>query len=171
MFKKPYLFPYLWGFLWKLQNLARKNSSKKLWIWILIYAKEHNINQLEVLKMVKEPCMCLKAAIRLWTFWSDGRWCLFLVSRRKKKAVICEVSSFSLPNNCTILFDKMVYIGTTKNAQKMFSSPWSHGYKGKSASFNHKSFWFNTEEISEIYRSCWVIELFFKWMNQHVEMK
>ncbi|WP_144463809.1 transposase, partial [Siminovitchia fortis] len=39
----------------------------------------------------------------------------FFVSRLKKNAVIREVETFAVPEDSTVLSDKMVYIGSTQN--------------------------------------------------------
>ncbi len=39
----------------------------------------------------------------------------FFVSRLKKNAVTREVETFSIPEDSTVLSDKMVYIGSTQN--------------------------------------------------------
>src|SRR5690606_13224909 len=96
----------------------------------------------------------------------------FFVSRLKKNAVIREVESFSLPEDSGVISDKLVYIGTTQNrAENLFRLLEVEDTKGNILRLITNRFDLNAEEISEIYRSRWAIELFFKWLKQHVEIK
>src|SRR5690606_14885283 len=89
---------------------------------IMTTAKEHDRNQLEVLVDDKEAMYVFDRAYvdyeRFDRMTDDG---YFFVSRLKKNAVIHEVEAFSLPDDCTVLSDKMVYIGTIQNrAENLF---------------------------------------------------
>ncbi|NGP46939.1 IS4 family transposase, partial [Bacillaceae bacterium SIJ1] len=140
---------------------------------IITTAKGHDRNQLEVLVDDKEAMYVFDRGYvdydRFDRMTDDG---YFFVSRLKKNAVIREVESFSLPNDSPILSDKMVYIGTAQNrAENLFRLFEVADTKGNILRLITNRFDLDAEEISEIYRSHWDIELFFKWLKQHVEIK
>lgn len=140
---------------------------------VITTAKEHDRNQLEVLVDDKDAMYVFDRGYvdyeRFDRMTDDG---YFFVSRLKKNAFIREVESFSLPNDCTVLSDKMVYIGTTQNrTENVFRLLEVIDTKGNNLRLITNRFDVSAEEISEIYRSRWAIELFFKWLKQHVEIK
>lgn len=96
----------------------------------------------------------------------------FFLSRLKKNAFIREVESFSLPDDSTVLSDKMVYIGTSQNrAENVFRLLEVVDTKGNILRLITNRFDLSAKEISDMYRSRWAIELFFKWLKQHVKIK
>jgi IS4 transposase len=140
---------------------------------VITTAKEHDRTQLEVLVDDKEAMYVFDRGYvdyeRFDRMTDDG---YFFVSRLKKNAVIREVSSFTLPNDCPVLSDKMVYIGSTQNrTENVFRLLEVVDTKGNLLRLITNRFDLKPEEISEIYRSRWAIELFFKWLKQHVEIK
>lgn len=77
-----------------------------------------------------------------------------------------------VPDDCPVLSDKMVYICTTQNrAESAFRLLEVADTKGNILRLITNRFDLGAEEISDIYRSRWGIELFFKWLKQHVEIK
>lgn len=140
---------------------------------VITTAKEHDRNQLEVLVDDKESMYVFDRGYvdyeRFDRMTDDG---YFFVSRIKKNAVIREVETFSAPEDSTVLSDKMVYIGSTQNrAENVFRLLEVVDTKGNILRLITNRFDLDSEEISEIYRSRWAIELFFKWLKQHVEIK
>ena len=66
----------------------------------------------------------------------------------------------------------MVYIGTTQSREEtLFRFLEVEDTKGDILRLITNRFDLDAEEISEIYCSHWVIELFFKWLKQYVEIK
>src|SRR5690606_1042158 len=132
---------------------------------VITNAVEHDRGQLEVFLDDKE-CMYVfdRGYVdyeRFDRMTDDG---YFFVSRLKKNAVIREVESFSLPEGSTVLSDKMVYIGTSQNrAENLFRLLEVADTKGNVLRLITNRFDLKADEISEIYRSRWAIELFFKW--------
>jgi len=140
---------------------------------VITTAKEHDRNQLEVLVDDQEAMYVFDRGYvdyeRFDRMTDDG---YFFVSRLKKNAVIREVYTFSLPDDCHVLSDKMVYIGTTQNrTENVYRLLEVMDTKGNLLRFITNRFDLKPEEISDIYRSRWAIELFFKWLKQHVEIK
>src|SRR5699024_9690877 len=79
---------------------------------------------------------------------------------------------FRCPEDSNVLSDKMVYIGTTqKRAENIFRLVEVVDTKGNILRLITNRFDLDADEISDIYRSRWTIELFFKWLKQHVEIK
>ncbi|WP_145453239.1 transposase, partial [Staphylococcus epidermidis] len=79
-------------------------------------AKEHDRNQLEILVDDKDAMYVFDRGYvdyeRFDRMTDEG---FFFVSRLKKNAVIREVETFAVPEDSTVLSDKMVYIGSTQN--------------------------------------------------------
>ncbi|MTW88392.1 IS4 family transposase [Virgibacillus dakarensis] len=140
---------------------------------VITVAKEHDRNQLEVLVDDKEAMYVFDRGYmdyeRFDRMTDDG---YFFVSRLKKNAVIREVCSFSVPAESTVLTDRMVYIGSTqKRCENVFRLLEVMDTKGNILRLITNRFDLEPQEISDIYRSRWAIELFFKWLKQHVEIK
>jgi|SRR5690625_1045301 len=94
------------------------------------------------------------------------------VSRLKKNAVIREVETFSVPEDSTVISDRMVYIGSTQNrTENIFRLLEVEDTKGNILRLITNRFDLGPDEISEIYRQRWAIELFLKWLKQHVKIK
>ena len=90
----------------------------------------------------------------------------FFLSRLRKNAFIQAVDEFKLPEDSTVLSDQMVLIGTTQNrAENYFRLVKVEDTKGNILQLITNRFDLSSEEISEMYKSRWAIELFFKWMK------
>ena len=71
-----------------------------------------------------------------------------------------------------MLADKLVYIGsTTTRTENVFHIVDILDSDGKVMRLITNRFDSLADEISEIYRSRWAIELFFKWIKQHVKIR
>lgn len=82
------------------------------------------------------------------------------------------LESLELPEDSLVLSDEMVVIGTTQNRSenvirllKVLDS------KGNQLNLLTNRFDLSADEIAELYKSRWAIELFFKWMKQHLNIK
>lgn len=140
---------------------------------VMTNAKEHDRGQLEVLVDDKEAMYVFDRGYvdykRFDSFTDDG---LFFVCRLKKNAVVSIVDEFELPEGSPVLSDKMVHIGsTTTRTENVFRIVDIIDSRGKEMRLITNRFDISADEISEIYRSRWAIELFFKWIKQHVKIK
>ena len=140
---------------------------------IMTTAKEHDRNQLEIMVDDKECMYVFDRGYldyeRFDRMTDDG---YFFLTRLKKNAVIREVYNFKLPEDTLVLSDQMVLIGTTQNrAENYFRLIRVLDSKGNDLQLITNRFDLNAEEISEMYKSRWAIELFFKWIKQHLNIK
>lgn len=141
---------------------------------VITNAKEHDRNQLEVLVDDKECMYVFDRGYldyeRFDRMTDDG---YFFLSRLRKNAFIRVVGDdFELPHDSTVLSDQMVLIGTSQNrAENYFRLVKVEDTKGNILQLVTNRFDLSADEISEMYKSRWAIELFFKWMKQHVNIK
>ena len=140
---------------------------------MLTTAKEHDRGQLEIMVDDKECMYVFDRGYldyeRFDRMTDDG---YFFLSRLRKNAVIREVYDFKLSENSTVLSDQMVLIGTTQNrTENYFRLLRVIDSKGNELQLLTNRFDLSAEEISEMYKSRWAIELFFKWIKQHLSIK
>jgi IS4 transposase len=140
---------------------------------ILTTAKEHDRGQLEVMVDDKECMYVFDRGYldyeRFDRMTDDG---YFFLSRLRKNAVVREVYDFKLPEDVSVLSDQMVLIGTAQNrAENYFRLLKVKDSKGNELHLITNRFDLSAEEISEMYKSRWAIELFFKWIKQHLSIK
>lgn len=139
---------------------------------VLTNAKEHDRGQLEVLVDDKE-CMYVfdRGYLDYERFDHMTDEGFFFVSRLRKNAITRVVEPFNLPENSTVFSDEMILIGTTQNrAENLFRLIKVLDTKGKELHLITNRFDLSADEIAELYKSRWAIELFFKWMKQHLNM-
>ena len=140
---------------------------------LITTAKEHDRGQLEVMVDDKECMYVFDRGYldyeRFDRMTDDG---YFFLSRLRKNAVIREVYDFKLPEETAVLSDQMVMIGTPQNrAENYFRLLKVIDSKGNELHLITNRFGLSAEEISEMYKSRWAIELFFKWIKQHLSIK
>ena len=96
----------------------------------------------------------------------------YFVSRLRKNAVVRVLDTFPVPEDSNVLSDKMVAIGTTQNrSENVFRRLKLVDTKGNELVLITNRFDLDADEIAEIYKSRWAIELFFKWIKQHLSIK
>lgn len=140
---------------------------------VLTNAKDHDRGQLEVLIDDKE-CMYVfdRGYLDYERFDRMTDEGFFFVSRLRKNAVIRVVEPFDLREESAVLSDEMILIGTTQNrAENAFRLIKVLDSKGNELHLITNRFDLSADEIAEMYKSRWAIELFFKWMKQHLNIK
>ncbi|WP_230130278.1 IS4 family transposase [Bacillus sp. CECT 9360] len=140
---------------------------------VMTTASEHDRGQLEIMVDDKECMYVFDRGYldyeRFDRMTDDG---YFFLSRLRKNAVIREVYDFKLPEDAAVLSDQMVLIGTIqKRAENYFRILKVMDSKGNELRLITNRFDLSAEEISEMYKSRWAIELFFKWIKQHLSIK
>lgn len=140
---------------------------------VITTANEHDRGQLEITVDDKECMYVFDRGYldyeRFDRLTDDG---YFFLSRLRKNAVVREVYDFKLPEGSSVLSDQMVLIGTTQNrAENYFRLLKVMDSKGNVLHLITNRFDLSAEEISEMYKSRWTIEVFFKWIKQHLNIK
>lgn len=76
------------------------------------------------------------------------------------------LASFPLAEQSSVLSDEMILIGTTQNrAENAFRLIKVLNSKGNELHLITNRFNISADEIAELYKAHWAIELFFKWMK------
>jgi len=136
-------------------------------------ANEHDRNQLEVLVDDKEATYVFDRGYidyeRFDRMTDDG---YFFVSRLKKNSITRTIKAFEVEQGSTIVTDQMVAVGgPTKRMDNLCRLIEVDDTKGNRLRLITNRFDLKASEISDMYRSRWTIELFFKWLKQHVKIK
>ncbi|MET3212240.1 UNVERIFIED_CONTAM: IS4 transposase [Paenibacillus sp. PvR008] len=94
------------------------------------------------------------------------------MTRLKENAVIEPLQSLEIPEDSKVTMDEWVLVGSTQKRMKhklrMMETTDS---QGNFLILLTNRFDLSCDEISEMYRSRWAIETFFKWMKQHLKIK
>src|SRR5699024_8939483 len=96
----------------------------------------------------------------------------FFVSRLKKNSITRTITSFEVEQSSTVVTDQMVAVGSpTKRMDNLCRLIEVDDTKGNRLRLITNRFDLKASEISDMYRSRWTIELFFKWLKHHVKIK
>jgi hypothetical protein len=97
---------------------------------------------------------------------------IFFASRLKDNAEIRQLDAFKVPPESSVLSDSMILLGTPqKRVDNVLRLIETLDSKGNRIRIITNRFDLEADELSDIYRWRWQIELFFKWMKQHVKIK
>jgi len=98
---------------------------------------------------------------------------IFFITRLKKNAVIEVISENAVFKGSPVLCDKEVILGGfyTKMQHSLRIVEVIDSSTGEPFYIATNRFDLSAEEIAEIYRLRWQIELFFKWIKQHLKIK
>jgi IS4 transposase len=97
---------------------------------------------------------------------------MFFASRLKKNAVIHVLHNYKVPEKSPILSDQMILLGGVQNqTENAFRLIVATDDQGKNIRIITNRFDLSATEISDVYRHRWAIELFFKWLKQHVRIQ
>lgn len=90
------------------------------------------------------------------------------VTRIKSNTIVTVVEELPVDSSSLITRDAIVKIGKMKHSLRLIETLDSEGNKISIVCSDLK---INAQEISDLYRSRWQIELFFKWIKQHLIIK
>ncbi len=98
---------------------------------------------------------------------------IFFISRLKKNAVMEVVSENQVSKDSNVLSDKEVFLGGfyTRMKTPVRIIKVMDASSGEPFFIVTNRFDLSAEEIAQIYRLRWKIELFFKWIKQHLKIK
>jgi hypothetical protein len=97
---------------------------------------------------------------------------IFFASRLKDNAEIRHLYAFKIPPGSSVISDSMILLGTPqKRVDNVLRLIETLDSKGNRIRIITNRFDLEADELSDIYRWRWQIELFFKWMKQHVKIK
>ncbi|ELK38851.1 transposase [Brevibacillus agri BAB-2500] len=97
---------------------------------------------------------------------------IFFASRLKDNAETRHLYTFKVPPESSVLSDSMILLGTPqKRVDNVLRLIETHDSKANRIRIITNRFDLEAEELSDIYRWRWQIELFFKWMKQHAKIK
>lgn len=106
---------------------------------------------------------------------------IFFVTRLKENAVIEEYQNLaitfsedpSLDEDFFIISDKVVYLGNPTNykTEEKYRLVTVNDSTGRTLTFLTNIFNLSSQEIGFLYKKRWDIELFFKWIKQHLKVK
>ena len=95
---------------------------------------------------------------------TNAKECLYFFDR--------TLEHFDLPEDTVVLSDEIVVIGTTQNRSKnAFRLLKVLDSNSNQLNLVSNRFDLSADEIAELCKSRWAIELFFKWMKQHLNIK
>lgn len=98
-------------------------------------------------------------------FCSEG---IRFATRIKDNTIIHLVEEVPVPENSSIQREAVVFLGTMKHPLRLIETVDSEGNQIQIIVNDAK---IPAEEVSTIYRDRWKIELFYKWMKQHMVLK
>jgi IS4 transposase len=97
---------------------------------------------------------------------------IYFVTRLKNNAVIEPIESIPIPAGSLVTMDERVRIGSSqKRAKHEYRMIETTDSEGNQLILVTNRFDLTSDEISEMYRSRWAVETFFKWMKQHLRIK
>lgn len=89
-------------------------------------------------------------------------------TRIKENTVIEMVEEVTVPKNSPIIREAVVFLGKMKHPLRLIETVNSEGKQIQIIVNDAK---ISADEVSTIYRDRWRIELFYKWMKQHMVLK
>ncbi|GMA45001.1 IS4-like element ISTeha5 family transposase [Tetragenococcus halophilus] len=135
-------------------------------------AVEHDDNHLEVFVNQPEATYIFDHGYidyeRLDEMEADG---YFFVTRVKKNTKIHVRETYDTSQSKNILRDQMVVLGTQVYLTSPFRLVTIQDEKGKQLRFVTNRFDVTAQEVADMYKARWQIELFFKHIKQHMTIK
>jgi len=136
-------------------------------------AKKNDRTQLE--ELVYEPGVTYVFDRGYIDYSAFNHYCennIHFVTRLKSNAFVEPLESFEIPQGCSIRADMLVRVGSQKKKMKhLLRMVQTEDSQGNLLFLITNRFDLTCDEISDMYRSRWAIETFFKWMKQHLRIK
>lgn len=94
------------------------------------------------------------------------------MTRLKSNAFVEPLEAFEIPQGSSIRADMLMRIGSQQKKMKnLLRMVQTEDSQGNLLFLIMNRFDLTCDEISDMYRSRWAIETFFKWMKQHLRIK
>lgn len=140
---------------------------------VLTSAQVNDRSQLDVLVDEKEAMYVFdRGYVDYQAFDRFSEEGMFFASRLKKNAVIHVLHNYKVPEKSSLLSDQMILLGSVQNqTENAFRLIVAQDDQGKNIRIITNRFDLSATEISDVYRHRWAIELFFKWLKQHVRIQ
>lgn len=139
----------------------------------LTNAKTHDRSQLEVF-VDDKSCMYVfdRGYLDYKKFDQMADEGYYFLTRLRKNAVIRSLKTIKLPENSDVISDEMIVIGSTQSrCENTFRLIKIYDNKGDVLNLITNRFDLSAKDIADMYKSRWAIELFFKWIKQHLNIK
>lgn len=99
----------------------------------------------------------------------------FYITRAKNNMNCRRVKSYPSDKTCGVLYDQSVLLNNHYAAidypEKIRRIKFHDGESGKTFIFLTNNFHLKATEVAQLYKHRWKIELFFKWIKQHLKIK
>lgn len=126
-------------------------------------------------ELVDEPGMTYVFDRGYLDYAAFDRYCeqdIFFVTRLKNNASIEPIEFLETPQDSHVSEDVIVRIGSPQKKMKhLLRMVQTEDSQGNLLFLVTNRFDLTCDEISDMYRSRWAIETFFKWMKQHLRIK
>ncbi|MHA6484956.1 IS4 family transposase [Paenibacillus sp. strain BS8-2] len=136
-------------------------------------AKKNDRTQLD--RLVDEPGITYVFDRGYIDYAAFDRYCLdgiFFVTRLKSNACIEPLEEREIPEGSCVSVDMNVRVGSQQKLMKhTLRMIQTEDSQGNMLFLVTNRFDLTCDEISDMYRSRWAIETFFKWMKQHLRIK
>jgi hypothetical protein len=139
-------------------------------------AKVHDVNILD--ELIPEPgsfYVMDRAYIDFKRFYLLNQYGAFFVVRAKRNLNFCRISSKKVDKSTGVLCDQIIVLTGIKTSklysEKLRRIKFFDSENNKTLVFLTNNFFLSSLTIAELFHCRWEIELFFKWIKQHLRIK